>query len=128
MSCLFISLAKALNLNHQILRNTLVKYLQTNPPLLDDLNANEIIKYTENTSLEQYTERMAHTNVWGGAIEIKAFCDLFAVNVTVHVLYTGKQFTVVSSKEPKLDIHIEYTGSHFEPKYSEIIPPPVTIL
>jgi hypothetical protein len=120
MSCLFDSLSVYVNMNSGNLRNLIVNYLKTNPKLIDDLTASDIIKWTENCDLNNYTNRMNNENAWGGAIEIRAFCELFSVNVTVHVLYTNKQFEICTSQKPKANIHISYTGTHFEPMYKII--------
>jgi hypothetical protein len=116
MSCLFDSLASFVNLSSINLRKIIVEYLKTNPKLLDDLRANDIIKWTENLDLNNYTDRMSKQNTWGGAIEIRAFCDLFCVNVIIHVLYTNKKFEInTCNSKPKAEIHLSYNGSHFEP-------------
>jgi hypothetical protein len=102
-------------------RREIAEHLKTNPVLLDDIRANDIVAWTEGGTLQDYANHMLRSDVWGGAIEIKTYCELYAVNVVVHVLYTGKVFTVESSKTPRRIVHISYTGSHFEPLYSEII-------
>lgn len=117
MSCLFNSLAPAVGLNPQILRKTIAAYLKTDPKLLDDISAKDIVEWTEGRSLHDYADNMSRPEVWGGAIEIRAFCELFRMDVTVHVLYTKKEFTVETSKVPTRTVHISYTGSHFEPLY-----------
>lgn len=116
MSCLFKSLSAPLSVNTDELRRIIVSYLSTNPPLLDDLKAADIIQFNElGMSLSQYTRHMSDAQSWGGAIEIKAFCDLFKCNVTIHVLYTRKTFTFETSRgPPKYNIHIVYNGNHFE--------------
>ena len=121
MSCLFNSLAPSVNLPSQHLRQTIAEYLETDPVLLDDIKARDVINWTEGEQLVSYTERMKKSWMWGGAIEIKAFCELFSVHVTVHVLYTGNQFTIETSKPAIKNVHISYTGSHFEPMYTTIL-------
>lgn len=121
MSCLFKSLAVGLGQHPERLRMIIAKYLETNPKLLDDINAADIIRWSENKSLAEYSRRMAQPGVaWGGAIEIKAFCDLFKVNVKIHVMYTGKIFEMCCNGTATHTIHITYNGSHFEPYYIEI--------
>ena len=121
MSCLFKSLAPAVCIDPEILRETIAAYLKTDPLLLDDIRAGDVIKMSEGQNLQEYTAKMSQSTTWGGAIEIKAFCELFHMDVTVHVLYTGKQFTVDSSKEPSHNVHISYTGNHFEPMFVQIL-------
>ncbi len=121
MSCLFNSLAPAVNLHPEVLRKAIAAYLKTDPELLDDIKATDIIAWTEGRSLQDYADRMANPGVWGGAIELKAFCELFDMDVVVHVSYTATEFTVESSKMPRRVVHISYTGSHFEPLYIKFI-------
>jgi hypothetical protein len=120
MSCLFNSLAPAVSLNSEVLRMAIAAYLKTDPKLLDNINAKDIVAWTEGQTLEEYANRMSRSGSWGGAIEIRAFCELFDMNVTVHVLYTGKEFTVETSKNPIRTVHISYTGNHFEPMYIKL--------
>lgn len=120
MSCLFNSLAPEVYVYPETLRGAITKYLMTNPTLMDDVKASDIIKWTSGSSLMDYVESMSRPGVWGGAIEIRAFCELYTMNVKIHVLYTGKKFTINCSGQPTRTIHISYTGSHFEPLYTEI--------
>ncbi|KKL65197.1 hypothetical protein LCGC14_2157400 [marine sediment metagenome] len=120
MSCLFNSLAPAVSLHPEVLRKAIAAYLKTDPELLDDIKATDIVAWTEGRTLQEYADRMSQAGVWGGAIEIRAFCELFDMDVVVHVIYTGKEFTVESSKTPRRIIHISYTGNHFEPMYIEL--------
>ena len=114
MSCLFDALGKSVNMNGSELRRVLCDYIATNPRLLDDLTAEQVISFTENIPLGRYLTRMRHPNAWGGCIEIKAFCELFHKAVVVAVTYTRKYFEVI----PQSGIHnyviITYNGSHFE--------------
>ena len=117
MSCLFNSLAPAVHLHPEILRTRIANFLKTDPELLDDIKAKDIIAWTENKTLDEYANRMSRPGVWGGGIEIRAFCEMYAIDVAVHVLYTNKKFTIRSSKKANKKVHISYTGSHFEPMY-----------
>nr|QBK87490.1 MAG: OTU-like cysteine protease [Marseillevirus LCMAC201] len=121
MSCLFNSLAPAVNLHPEVLRKAIAAYLKTDPELLDNVKATDVVEWTEGSTLEEYADRMSQSGTWGGAIEIKAFCELFDMDVTVHVIYTGKEFTVESSKTPLRIVHINYTGNHFESMYIELV-------
>jgi len=121
MSCLFNSLSPAVNLHPEILRKAISAYLKTDPKLLDNIKATDIINWAEGKDLYEYANQMSQPGVWGGAIEIRAFCELFEMDVKVHVLYTGLEFIIKSSKKPTAIIHINYTGNHFESKYIEII-------
>ena len=120
MSCLFNSLAPAVQLHPEDLRRSIANFLKTDPALLDDIKAKDIIEWSEGKSLEEYANRMGQPGVWGGGIEIRAFCELYNVDVVVHVLYTKRKFIVKGSKRANKETHISYTGNHFEPMYTLI--------
>lgn len=121
MSCLFNSLARFVNKHPEELRKEIADYLRSNPNLMDDVKARDIIAWTENSTLEAYADRMSRPGVWGGAIEIKAFCEMYKMDIVVHVLYTGKTFKVTADCNPTEEGHISYTGNHFEPMHSRQI-------
>lgn len=121
MSCLFDSLAPAVGIDSSLLRQTIAEYLKTDPKLLDDITAKDIISWTESKSLHEYADSISRPHVWGGGLEIKAFCELFRMNVIVHVLYTNKKFAVYCSGCANKQVNISYTGDHFEPLYIELI-------
>ena len=114
MSCLFDSLSKSVNMNSNDLRKVICQYLATNPNILDDISTEQVLNITENSSLSQYIERMSNTMTWGGAIEIKAFCNLFRKRVLILVLYTRKMFEMLPNGPPENTIVVAYTGNHFE--------------
>lgn len=85
---------------------------------MDDLRLEDILKAEGNASLENYISTMRNEAVWGGAIEIKAFCDMYRVGVEVFITYTQKSvfFYPSTPRDPPLFTRIEWTGNHFEPK------------
>jgi hypothetical protein len=65
--------------------------MEKNPVLYDNEKMSDIVRWEPGTpSLEQYVGKMRLQSTWGGAIEIKAFCDLFHASVSVLVLRDGK--------------------------------------
>ena len=82
MSCLFESLAPSIKLHPEVLRRIISVYLKSNPPLMDDVKANDIITWSEGKSLEEYANHISKPGVWGGAIEIKAFCEMYYADPT----------------------------------------------
>lgn len=126
MSCLFRSLSHSIsNTNEGQLRSILVDFLEKNPILiLPDKKASEIV-FAEfpNLKFENYLERMKKSNTWGGAVEIKAFCELFSIQVKVLVLETGQTITFYPNKWETTnctvnDFHsitISWNGYHYEP-------------
>jgi hypothetical protein len=115
MSCLFDSLSKFTNFSSNDLRQHIVSYLQTNPKLMgDDTTFNEMMNWEEIDS-NSYINDMSNPHTWGGAIEIKAFTDIFQVNVNVHVPMFQK--IIEFKHEPNNDkyVNILWTGNHYIP-------------
>lgn len=117
MACLFISLAHFIqNINEQQLRQIICDYLAGNPKIYDDLLASDSL--WENITLHEYVENMRNESVWGGSLEIKAFCDIFHIDVILHYTQNNKSTVFVSStpnEKQKITIHLAYNGNHFEP-------------
>lgn len=126
MSCLFNSLSHFIPENSTQLRNKICDYLMTNPTLMDNLSAMETIKFDSNMSLQQYVNRMRKTSTWGGAIEIRAFCNIYKRNVVVRNIRrreNTKIHFVNEDMRDKLNVngndettyHITWSGGHYEP-------------
>lgn len=122
MSCLFRSLSFYVQgVEENQLRQIICNYLQQNPPLMEELKLQDIL-VAEGNQLDQYVQTMRHDSTWGGAIEIKAFCEIFKVAVEVLVQATQKNILFLPSNTnnslpptiPK--IRIEWMGMHYEPK------------
>jgi hypothetical protein len=93
----------------------IVAYLSRNPRLLDDISANDVIQWTEDKTLKEYILEMRKTSVWGGSIEIKAFCDLYGMRVIVHIKNTRRMVTFESESRKNGTIHIHWNGGHYIP-------------
>jgi hypothetical protein len=79
---------------------------------LADIVALEDVSYSK----DDYVRRMRNTSTWGGAIEIKAFCDLFGANVEVRVRSTQESIHFQPSQSVStMNVRIEWQGHHFEP-------------
>ena len=117
MACLFISLAHFIqNMNERQLRDIICNYLAGDPKIYDDLSVSESI--WENISINEYVENMRNDSVWGGSLEIKAFCDIFHINVILHYTQNSNTTTFISStpnENQTITIHLTYNGNHFEP-------------
>ena len=122
MSCLFRSLAYFVQYNGNTvdeneMRSIICKYLGTNPDILDNIKASDITNWESGKTLHEYVINMENSSSWGGAVEIKAFCDIF--NLKVIVNFFGKSIEFLPrSGAPMGVIELIYTGSHFEPKRS----------
>lgn len=117
MSCLFISLGYfMLDRDPDRLRQDICDYLESNPKLYDDTLDLESITQLDGITKEQYLQNMRRSQTWGGAVEIKAFCDLYEIDVEVSVIGNGKTVLFKSGKPHRNGlIKIYWTGNHFEP-------------
>lgn len=115
MSCLFDSLSSFTSHNSRELRSKIVSYLSTNPVLMNDTTFKDIIDWDEAND-QQYLDTMNQDSTWGGAIEIKAFVNLFNVNVKVHIPHLQNFVEFVrdeNQKDQYPTINILWTGNHF---------------
>lgn len=123
MSCLFQSLSAFIqNTDATALRHIIADYLEKNPVLYDNEKISDIVQWEDGRpTLEQYVAKMRLQSTWGGAIEIKAFCDLFRASVSVLVLRDKKmvEFTPSSTQGPEpLRFTISWNGFHYEPMFT----------
>jgi hypothetical protein len=125
MSCLFRSLSYYIqNVNENELRDIIVDYLEKDPILIgQDTHLKDILK-VQNTTISDYTAQMRQRHVWGGAIEIRAFCELFDMKVIVFVIRENRNIEFIPSSHDIKPIHnsitISWTGSHYEPLLSQV--------
>jgi len=114
MSCLFHSLAKFVSHHdYQKLRQDICNFLDSYQPLLDDLTIKEIAEL-DGITKEQYIENMRQDSTWGGAPEIRAFCEMYNVGVKVLVLQSGKLIEFKPTKDSSIFVLISWNGGHFE--------------
>lgn len=116
MSCLFQSLAFFLHdVDEKEIRHKICDYLDTNPHLMDDLSLNDIL-VSDNIDKDEYIQCMRNHHTWGGAIEIKAFCEIFKLAVDVRIRQTDKNLLFIPSDHPfPSKIRIEWQGTHYIP-------------
>jgi len=118
MSCLYRSLSHFIaHMDENQLRQCICNYLETNPSLMEDMSLADIVALEDvSYSKDDYVRRMRNTSTWGGAIEIKAFCDLFGANVEVRVRSTQESIHFQPSPPVStMNVRIEWQGHHFEP-------------
>jgi hypothetical protein len=112
MSCLFESLSSFIqNMTHENLRKIICDFLITNPVLFDSFRASD--SFWENSSLKDYVDNMRSLSTWGSALEIKAFCELFKINVIIH--HNNRLIEFKYSKNSNININLGYTGNHYFP-------------
>lgn len=118
MSCLFDSLSTFTTHSSAQLREHIVAYLSTNPTLMDNTSFQNILEW-DSVDFQQYIGSMRQSNTWGGAIEIKAFVNMFKVNVFVHIPHQQRRVVEFvydqSQKDGYPTVHILWTGNHFVP-------------
>jgi hypothetical protein len=132
MSCLFNSLSRFVDDNSGEIRRKICDYLETNPILFSEVKAEDIILWESNTTLFNYVSKMRHISTWGGAIEIRAFCNLYNLSVEVvnirdskgekSIFFPCNIKNVVESNEIEENIineesraKISWNGGHYEP-------------
>ena len=80
MSCLFDSLSVYLPHSASEIRRKICDYLEDNNTILDGLDTRSILEQEH----AGYVPWMRDQSTWGGAIEIKAACDIWNVAIQVH--------------------------------------------
>jgi len=113
MSCLFHSFSKFIGKEHFEIRKEICDYLQEDNVLFDNLTISDIAEF-EGISKEQYINDMRQHHTWGGAPEIKAFCELYNIGVKVLVIHDNKEIEFIPKTQTKI-IKISWNGGHFEP-------------
>lgn len=121
MSCLFRALGALVGLHEDTLRRQICDYLTEDPVLFSDLTASRVMEWEGHKSLGAYVPEMRDRSTWGGAIEIKAFCDMYRAQVLVHDLRPSPPksmlFVGTGSRQERRPLEITWNGYHFEPKW-----------
>ena len=117
MSCLFHSLSRFVGEDSSTLRKKICDYLATNPTLFGDVTASSTMEWDGVRG--DYVQDMRSTSTWGGAIEIKAFCNLYGMKVVVENIRDRNgdtiEFVPESGAENSKEIRITWSGGHYEP-------------
>lgn len=141
MSCLFDSLSHCLKGDYN-LREMICDFIETNPVAIDTANTatntptntatssgtntatsseeaikfSDVIQWENGRCLTHYVRRMRKSTTKGGAIEIRAFCLLFGINVIVINLQDNRkiEFKTNNTVKAKATIVLTYTGDHYE--------------
>jgi hypothetical protein len=123
MSCLFQSLSSYVShQDYSKLRQDICDFLETNPTILDDMPLDKMVEL-DGVSIQDYIKHMRSNATWGGAIEIKSFCEMYKVNVLVlnirnnqtDIESTTKEIKFLSSTPSQKWVSITWNGGHFEP-------------
>ena len=124
MSCLFQSLSSYVShQDYSKLRQDICNYLESNPKILDDINLDKLLEF-DDISINDYIKNMRNNATWGGAIEIKTFCEMYQVNILVLNIRNNetdkdspKEIKFIASSPSTRWIAISWNGGHFEPVY-----------
>ena len=122
MSCLFQSLSSFVtHQDYSKLRQDICNFLAKNPKLLGDIDLKTIAEIDQ-TNIEDYVKNMRNNATWGGAIEIRAFCEMYKVNVLVKNIRNNstdenhpKNIQFLCSDPTSRWVFISWNGGHFEP-------------
>ncbi len=116
MSCLFNSLSYFTREAPQAIRGRICDYLAADPALVDDMSASFVIALESGRPLAGYVAHMRSPATWGGAIEIRAFVQLWRRPVRVWVIRTRRWIEFPCSGEAAgEECKISWTGGHYEP-------------
>lgn len=119
MSCLFNSFSRLIGEPPQTIRGKICDYLATDPALMEDLSASVVALVESGKALEPYVARMRSAATWGGAIEIRAFVQLWKRPVRVWAI-RGRRWIEFpcssgSSGDTGPECKLSWTGGHYEP-------------
>jgi len=114
MSCLFNSFSALVGASSSEIRAKICDWLAADPMLMDDLSASAVIAIEANgLPLDRYVAQMRSPSTWGGAIEIRAFVQLWKRPVKVWAIRHRRwiEFPCSEGQECKLS----WNGGHYEP-------------
>lgn len=67
-------------------------------------------------TLEKYAYKMRHPQSWGGAIEIKAFADMFHKNIKLISIPNRKTIDFLTNQSSRSPwITLRWNGKHYDP-------------
>ena len=112
MSCLFKALSNFTTDSTDELRKKICDFLEQNPILFAEIKTENIVKWEKDLSLRDYITSMRSNETWGGAIEIKSFCEMYKIQIHVHIM-DNKIITFIPLSPPESIINITWNGNHF---------------
>lgn len=128
MSCLFNSLSHFVGDDANTIRQKICDFLNQDGCLFDNIRCSDVTQWGEQKGLEEYVRNMRSTSTWGGAIEIKAFCELYKRVVKVYstrandlnVIPVAEFVPQSSNVCDGFPVSLLWTGSHYDPmNYNE---------
>jgi len=115
MSCLFNSFSRIVGEQPQAIRARICDWLATDPAIMDDLSASTVVLVESGRPLDAYVQQMRSVNTWGGAIEIRAFIQLWKRPVKVWAIRQRRwiEFTCAEPNQGP-ECKLSWTGGHYE--------------
>jgi hypothetical protein len=117
MSCLFVSLSHFLKKDSGTIRDIICNYLETNGKIIEDLDTDLILSL--DNSKDDYIKQMRMTSTWGGAIEIKAACNIWNVKILIHNIRDTNNVKIIEfvpiNPVYKKTLNLTWNGCHYEP-------------
>lgn len=121
MSCLFRALAAFVPHDDAYwIRQKICNFLILNHKIAF-ATAEEYVRWESNVDLLTYVSQMRQPHIWGGATEIKVFCELYQMTVMVRADHVKNSkpitFTPTSNKQKQTIVKLLWTGNHYEPDF-----------
>lgn len=123
MSCLFNSLEYFLQIPSKEIREKICDYLDNNNVIFDGIETKELLLMES----DNYINEMRKTSTWGGAIEIKAACNIWNLEIIVYNIRNmyqidtnknNSQIQFIPNGEINNSIkkiYLTWNGFHYEP-------------
>lgn len=118
MSCLFISLEYFLELSSKDIRSKICDYLDNNKKIFDGMDTKDLLELES----DNYVKKMRKNSTWGGAIEIKAACNIWNLEIIVYNIRNddknNSQIQFIPNNGIDLTtkkIYLTWNGFHYEP-------------
>jgi hypothetical protein len=121
MSCLFDSLEYFLNIPSIEIRSKICDFLENNKKLFDSIETKDLLELES----DNYVKKMRKNSTWGGAIEIKAACNIWNLEIIVCNIRSHDKDDKNNSQiqfipndginDLTKKIYITWNGIHYEP-------------
>jgi hypothetical protein len=118
MSCLFNSLEYFLELSSKDIRSKICDYLDNNKKLFDGVDTKDLLELES----DNYVKKMRKNSTWGGAIEIKAACNIWNLEIIVYNIRNDDKNNSEIQFIPNNGIDVTtkkicltWNGFHYEP-------------
>ena len=122
MSCLFNSLSYFVEDSAWDIRQNICDFLANDNVLFDKVKSSDVVQWDDGAfELGEYVNKMRSSSTWGGAIEIKAFAEIYKKEVLVYSFRSEERGALIATFRPDnaepdpSPLLLEWTGGHYEP-------------